>query len=81
MKKRNYNGWASGDFHEELDQLKTFMSSANRATALEVIAQTDVIVNAVEKSDMANGHGQKEKVYRSCINIYQKGYEKLGLVK
>lgn len=35
------------------------------------LRRLDELVEEVDASSMGNGHGQKEKIYRSAIDVYQ----------
>ncbi|MBS3118069.1 hypothetical protein J4417_00110, partial [Candidatus Woesearchaeota archaeon] len=50
------------------DQLS---SGIDTSTQDYVHRKLEEIVDAVDNSDMGNGHGQKEIVYRKVIEVYQ----------
>lgn len=77
MQKNKYQDYACIDFLRSLSGIKGMITREQLSSGIDISTQDYVhrkleeIVKAVDNSDMGNGHGQKEAVYRKVIEVYQ----------
>jgi len=64
-----------GDFLEEVDNLKKKL--VDDSQIIPTASSLDNLLREVEKSDMANGHGQKGTVYREVADLYSTLFHRL----